>query len=535
MTLNGVLFSRMKKDWIHFGRRPSGLCGAALLIAARLHMFHRSVSDVIKVVKVHESTLRKRLNEFGETPASQLTLDEFMNIDLDAMTEEQDPPSFKAARKKDKERLLHLETEGDLDDEINKLETLIEKELLEKRAKLKGPYSKMARESIVPLSPSSTVSGASPRREKDRESLDAEDFIAEQTLATVSEIVESGSADTDLMPPPNRKGIIASPGLGLKDTIQEYLTHPTVPAGSGSAGSNYSGKKEEPGDSNEADEEDDELDLEGIDDDEIDGYIMSESEAKFKTDMWMKVNAEYLKEKAEKEERERKEEEEAIKEGREIKKKKRAVKKPKVNMGGNQTAIEAIEKIVQEKKISTKINYDVLRSLNMLSTPTREATDEESGAGEGPFGKSPADTPTSVGTVFSPALGSDPSSGARRAEEDDSVEPSSSKRFKSDSGKSVSKKEPDSKSSKTNSLSNGKESTSEVVEKVLPIEMQEAIVESGPIEKHVEEEEEEEHFDDEEDIDESCLSASQLLAKHRGDMGEDEDAYNYGEEEEDYY
>ena len=38
---------------------------------------------------MHESTLRKRLNEFGETPTSLLTLDEFMNVDLDAMTEEQ--------------------------------------------------------------------------------------------------------------------------------------------------------------------------------------------------------------------------------------------------------------------------------------------------------------------------------------------------------------------------------------------------------------------------------------------------------------
>ena len=85
----------MKKDWIHFGRRPSGLCGAALLIAGRLHMFNRTVGDVIKIVKVHESTLRKRLAEFGETPASQLTLEEFMNVDLDAMTEEMDPPSFK--------------------------------------------------------------------------------------------------------------------------------------------------------------------------------------------------------------------------------------------------------------------------------------------------------------------------------------------------------------------------------------------------------------------------------------------------------
>ena len=49
-------------------------------------------------MKVHESTLRKRLNEFGETPASQLTLEEFMNIDLDAMTEEQDPPSYKVEK-----------------------------------------------------------------------------------------------------------------------------------------------------------------------------------------------------------------------------------------------------------------------------------------------------------------------------------------------------------------------------------------------------------------------------------------------------
>lgn len=43
-----------------------------------------------------------RLIEFGDTPSSALTLEEFMAVDLE---EEQDPPSFKAARKKDKERL----------------------------------------------------------------------------------------------------------------------------------------------------------------------------------------------------------------------------------------------------------------------------------------------------------------------------------------------------------------------------------------------------------------------------------------------
>ena len=62
-----------------------------------------------------------------------------------------------------------------------------------------------------------------------------------------------------------------------------------------------------------------------------------------------------------------KEQEEAEKEGREVKKKPKKSKKKQTKSEqhtGHQTAIEAIEKIVAEKKISTKINYDVLRSLS---------------------------------------------------------------------------------------------------------------------------------------------------------------------------
>ena len=123
-------------------------------------------------------------------------------------------------------------------------------------------------------------------------------------------------------------------------------------------------------------DEDGELDLTGIDDTEIEGYIMTDHEIEFKTKMWMKVNAEYLKAQAEKAEKERLEQEEAEREGREIKKKPRKSKAQKKqekgqNPGGHQTAIEAIEKIVAEKKISTKINYDVLRSLNSpMATPS---------------------------------------------------------------------------------------------------------------------------------------------------------------------
>lgn len=61
--------------------------------------------DIVRIVKIHESTLRKRLIEFGETPSSALTLDEFMTVDLEA---EQDPPAFKVARKRDKERIQNV-------------------------------------------------------------------------------------------------------------------------------------------------------------------------------------------------------------------------------------------------------------------------------------------------------------------------------------------------------------------------------------------------------------------------------------------
>ena len=67
---------------------------------------------------------------------------------------------------------------------------------------------------------------------------------------------------------------------------------------------------------------------------------MNEKEIQFKTLMWMKVNADYLKEKAEKEERERVEREEAERDGKPIKKKTQYKKKAKMEKGHNQTAIE---------------------------------------------------------------------------------------------------------------------------------------------------------------------------------------------------
>ena len=48
------LISGMKRDWMVTGRRPSGLCAAALLLAARLYGFHRTVKDILRVLKINK-------------------------------------------------------------------------------------------------------------------------------------------------------------------------------------------------------------------------------------------------------------------------------------------------------------------------------------------------------------------------------------------------------------------------------------------------------------------------------------------------
>jgi transcription factor IIIB subunit 2 len=71
----------MDRAWISTGRRPNGLCGAAILIAARVLGFKRSTSQIARIAHICEETLRKRLCEFKGTQIAQLTYDEIKTID----------------------------------------------------------------------------------------------------------------------------------------------------------------------------------------------------------------------------------------------------------------------------------------------------------------------------------------------------------------------------------------------------------------------------------------------------------------------
>ncbi|OIW03610.1 hypothetical protein TanjilG_06119 [Lupinus angustifolius] len=78
----------MKRDWMQTGRKPNGLCGAAIYIAALAHGFKFSKTDILRIVHVCESTLTKRLVEFENTDSAKLTIEELNEM---AKEEEKNP------------------------------------------------------------------------------------------------------------------------------------------------------------------------------------------------------------------------------------------------------------------------------------------------------------------------------------------------------------------------------------------------------------------------------------------------------------
>jgi transcription factor IIIB subunit 2 len=71
------ILRRMKRDWMVQGRQPAGLCGACIILAARMNNFRRTVREVVYVVKVADSTINSRLYEYKQTPSSALTINQF--------------------------------------------------------------------------------------------------------------------------------------------------------------------------------------------------------------------------------------------------------------------------------------------------------------------------------------------------------------------------------------------------------------------------------------------------------------------------
>lgn len=91
VTTSLRIITRLKKDWIVIGRRPDGICAAAMLIASRAHGIDVTQDEIAQIFRIANDTIRKRLLEFSSTPAAQLSLHQFHTQDISL---EFDPPSF---------------------------------------------------------------------------------------------------------------------------------------------------------------------------------------------------------------------------------------------------------------------------------------------------------------------------------------------------------------------------------------------------------------------------------------------------------
>ncbi|XP_057715105.1 transcription factor IIIB 90 kDa subunit-like [Corythoichthys intestinalis] len=363
------LVQRMKRDWMHTGRRPSGLCGAALLVAARMHEFRRTPKEIIDVVKVCENTLKKRLNEFTDTPTSLLTVEEFMKVDLD---KECDPPCFTAGLLKKRQEQLEVELKKKMDDlegEIEGYQDQIDAELESSRPKLRGVYAAYAKQDLQKHLDEATGMSSTVEEISEKELEEEEDIlkavakhfgkdVAELTLEKLIELETKGDTAENHQQESQRKGptLASILGTGLPTAATLGLDQAVESSAKG---------EQDGDDSNQGGE----LDLSGIDDSEIELYLLNEKEVQVKTALWMAENSDYLKEQKEKEAKIAKEKEL----GTYKEKRKRTGPRRRAATWGH-TADEAIEKMLEKKKISTKINYDVLKDLNVkpAASPARE-------------------------------------------------------------------------------------------------------------------------------------------------------------------
>lgn len=332
------IVASMKRDWMQTGRKPSGLCGAALYISALSHGLKVSKSDVIKVVHVCEATLTKRLIEFENTESGSLTIEEF-NIKADEF---------------EKEERLNKQSFSTTSQASGKGELLCEHKGSGKSAFAHG-LCESCYSDFMQLS-GGLDGGSEPpafqRAEWGR-------TFASQTSCGINsggqenlQLNESESAGTSSLDP------------STKDTQQNNFHE----AGSLS-----------PNNSNELDNFSD------IDDVEVAGYLHSEDEKRLKKIIWEEMNKEYLEEQAAKEaaaEATRKAYEAnfdncsedvqaaqklaaaaaaAVAKSRKEKQQKRAAELR--NSTPAQTAAEAARQMLTRKRLGSKINYDVLDKL----------------------------------------------------------------------------------------------------------------------------------------------------------------------------
>uniref|UniRef100_A0A0N4ZPB6 B-related factor 1 n=1 Tax=Parastrongyloides trichosuri TaxID=131310 RepID=A0A0N4ZPB6_PARTI len=336
VSLATRIVQRMKLDWIDTGRRPTGLCGAALLLAARSYNFNRSVSDVVRIVHVSESVVRKRLEEFANTPSSMLTIQQFNTVNL---SECEDPPAYQKKIKIEMDELRMKEEEfirrikPELDNIEKEVESALEKKRIENFKK-----SRWAKE----------LSGCVDGLGKDAD-------VAASLIS--NEIVDLAFAEA------KEESKIIAKNENSEMSIYER-NRPTLEQ-MGIGKNNIKNSESYIKRDNENNEWGEEVEdtLSDIDDDEIEKYILSPRERALKEKLWLKANSHHLEEMERRAKLKKEMEERGDDDKNEKRKRKAPKRRHKIEAD---TATEAMQMVIQEKKLSKKINYDVLKEIGIL-------------------------------------------------------------------------------------------------------------------------------------------------------------------------
>ncbi|WAQ81701.1 hypothetical protein PtA15_2A12 [Puccinia triticina] len=329
------LVKRFDTDWMTAGRRPAGIAGASLLIAARMNGFRRSVLEIVQVVKMADVTIKKRLEEFRVTASGKMTIEEFRNVWLE---EAENPPALKKNRRKERKKDM-----VDDDDQASVITQSIEPP--PQSPAPKDISSKQGTSSVV------TQLNTLKRKAPDDET-PAKETWGGSIADSETEIEIHDFKDTDQ----NSNGGSDWYENQLEQVIaQEVESH--LISGTVSALQTELDEKERL--QKEAAQRLEDARLDDLDDEELDQFILSEKEVEMKTRVWMELNREYLEKVAQKKEREANGEIKVAKKYNKTKSKPRDSENP-----AGSTVEESVKNMINsKKKLSSKINYDIANSL----------------------------------------------------------------------------------------------------------------------------------------------------------------------------
>lgn len=262
------LIQFMHRDWICVGRRPNGLCGAALLVASFYHGQSISAKDIANVVRMHEGTIRRRLYEMRQTPLAAVPAADIDKVTTADVPAAEHPPCMQERRRR--EALAAIMDDGLKPPlALNNGEALACQEMPPPPAPSR---KRVKRSPELPLEDSQPGRAARyTAREPSAEDIEA---MAREVAAQhhIEEIIEKGSS-------------VPSAGWNTAAArVEELLTGKPLSFGM------------EEGDSASQPSECQEETLSDVDDEELDTYLLQDDEREAKSDIWHEVNKDYLEE-----------------------------------------------------------------------------------------------------------------------------------------------------------------------------------------------------------------------------------------------